>query len=71
MDSPCCIRPDIPLATSQHRCNEATAPFEPTYPHVFSVVVPGPMPNYKTVFDARFDKSEVPAESSWPGTSDA
>ena len=35
---------DIPLATSQHRCNEASASFEPTYPHVFSFVVSGPMP---------------------------
>lgn len=62
MDSPCCIRLDIPLATSQHRCNGASAPFVPTYPQVFSVVVSGSMPDYKTMFDARFDKSEVPAE---------
>src|SRR5476649_1340860 len=61
MDSTCCIRLDIPLATSQHRCNEATFPFQPTYPHPFSVVS-WPMPNYKTVFDARHDKGEVPAE---------
>ena len=66
MDSPRCILAGYPAGEPPKApdANEASAPFEPTYP---LKVLPfcrllGSKTNYKTVFGARFYKSEVPAE---------
>jgi len=52
MDNPCRSRLNTTLATSEHRCDEAPASFQPANPNGFTVLIAGAVPNHKTILDA-------------------